>query len=101
MSVPPIYGIVLAAVLFVIGFAGVMIRRNLVFTVISVEIMLNAAGLAFVAGGSRWASADGQAMFLFVLATAATEAAIGLALILQLNKREKTVNSDSARRMKG
>jgi len=101
VNVPPVYGIVLAAVLFVIGLAGVLIRRNLVFTVISVEIMLNAGGLAFVTGGSRWAAADGQAMFLFILAVAATEAAIGLALILQLHRRQGTVDGDAARKMKG
>jgi NADH-quinone oxidoreductase subunit K len=95
------YGVILAGVLFVVGLAGVLIRRNLVFVVISVEIMLNAGGLVFVSAGSRWASADGQSMFLFILAVAATEAAIGLALILQLHRHKKSVDSDSAREMRG
>ncbi len=101
MIVPPVYGMVLAAILFVIGLAGLMIRRNMVFVVISVEVMLNAGGLGFISAGSRWGQAEGQAVFLFLLAVAATEAAIGLALVLWLHRRHKSVDSDSARQMRG
>ncbi|HUX14110.1 MAG TPA: NADH-quinone oxidoreductase subunit NuoK [Spirochaetia bacterium] len=101
MSVPPVYGMVLAAILFVIGLGGLLIRRNMVFVVISVEVMLNAGGLGFISAGARWAQADGQAVFLFLLAVAAAEAAIGLALILWLHHRHRTVDSDSARQMRG
>ncbi|WP_455382320.1 NADH-quinone oxidoreductase subunit NuoK [Salinispira pacifica] len=101
MNVPPVYGMVLAAILFVIGLAGLLIRRNMVFVVISVEVMLNAGGLGFIAAGARWNQAEGQAVFLFLLAIAAAEAAIGLALVLWLHRKHKSVDSDSARRMRG
>ena len=59
-------------------------RRNLIFILMSIEIMLNAPGLAFVAAGSRWGQPDGQVMFLFILAMAAAEVSVGLALVLRL-----------------
>jgi NADH-quinone oxidoreductase subunit K len=67
----------------------------------SIEIMLNAAGLAFVVAGSRWGQPDGQVVFLFILATAAAEVSVGLALVLQLYHRHRTVDSDAASEMKG
>jgi len=67
----------------------------------SIEIMLNAAGLAFIVAGSRWGQADGQVMFMFILAMAAAEVAIGLALILQMSQRLKTLDVDLASRMRG
>lgn len=67
----------------------------------SVEIMLNAAGLAFVIGGSRWAQPDGQVMFIFILTMAAAEVSVGLALILLLYHRFKTVDADAASKMRG
>ena len=67
----------------------------------SVEIMLNAAGLAFIVAGSRWQQADGQVMFMFILAMAAAEVAVGLALILQMVQRFKTVDIDVASVMRG
>ncbi len=73
------HGLVLAAILFAIGFAGLLTRRNLIVMLACIEIMLNAAGLAFVVAGARWGQADGQVMFLFVLAMAAAEVAVGLA----------------------
>ena len=66
----------LAVVLFLLGLCGVLVRRNIVFILLSVEVMLNAAGLAFVAAGWRWAQADGQVMFLFILTMAAAEVAV-------------------------
>ena len=74
------YALVLAAILFAIGFAGLLTRRNLIVVLACIEIMLNAGGLAFVAAGARWGQADGQVMFLFVLAMAAAEVAVGLAI---------------------
>ena len=67
----------------------------------SIEIMLNAAGLAFVVAGSRWGQADGQVMFMFILAMAAAEVAVGLALILQMSHRLKTLDADMASQMRG
>ena len=62
------------------GWSGVLVRRNVIFMLMSIEIMLNAAGLAFVVAGARWRQADGQVMFLFILAMAAAEVSVGLAL---------------------
>ena len=84
----------LAGVLFLLGLAGVLVRRNIVFVLLSVEVMLNAAGLAFVAAGSRWGQADGQIMFLFILAMAAAEVSVGLALVLQLYHRLRTLDTE-------
>jgi NADH-quinone oxidoreductase subunit K len=67
----------------------------------SIEVMLNAAGLAFVVAGSRWAQPDGQVMFIFILATAAAEVSVGLALLLQLYHRYKTLDADAASLMRG
>ena len=77
MAVPYTHALALAAILFSIGLAGVLARRNLLFMLMSIEIMLNAAGLALVAAGAKWGQADGQVMLLFVLAAAAAEVAVG------------------------
>ena len=75
--------LIVASVLFVLGLIGALTRKNIIFILISIEVMLNAAGLAFVAAGARWQQPDGQVMFLFVLAMAAAEVSIGLALVLR------------------
>ena len=80
---------------------GLLVRRNVLFMLISVEIMLNAAGLAFIVAGSRWGQADGQVMFMFILAMAAAEVAVGLALILQISQQLKTLDIDAASSMRG
>ena len=98
---PMSYGLMLAAGLFVIGLAGVMTRRNLIFMLMSVEIMLNAAGLAFIVAGSRWQQADGQIMFLFILATAAAEVAVGLVLALRIFRTFRTLDMDAVSSMRG
>ena len=100
-AIPMEHGLALAGTLFVLGLAGVLARRNIVFILMSIEIMLNAAGLAFVVAGARWGAADGQVMFLFILATAAAEVAVGLALVLQLYHRFRTVDADAASKMRG
>jgi NADH-quinone oxidoreductase subunit K len=91
----------LAGILFALGLAGVLVRRNLVFMLMSVEVMLNAAGLAFIAAGARWQQADGQIVFLFILAMAAAEVSIGLALVLALFHQYKSLDTNAASRMKG
>lgn len=93
--------LVLAAVLFLIGLVGVLVRRNIIFILLGIEIMFNAAGLAFVAAGSRWGHPDGQIMFLFIISMAAAEVSVGLALVLQMHHRFKTLNADSAQSMRG
>jgi len=100
-AVPLEHGLVLAAILFALGLAGVLLRRNIVFILMSLEIMLNAAGIAFVAAGARWGQADGQVMFIFILAMAAAEVSVGLALVLQLYRRFKTLDADAASTMRG
>ena len=95
------HGLILAAVLFVLGLIGVLARRNIVFMLMSVEIMLNAVGLAFVVAGARWGQVDGQVMFIFILTMAAAEVSVGLALVLQLYHSFKTLDTDVVSRMKG
>ena len=87
-------GLILASILFLIGLVGVLTRRNILFMLMSIEIMLNAAGLAFIVAGAHWMQADGQVMFLFILAMAAAEVSVGLALILQMHRQHKTVDTD-------
>ena len=91
----------LAAILFVLGTVGLLARRNVIFQLMSIEIMLNAAGLAFVAAGARWAQPDGQVMFLFILAMAAAEVSVGLAMVLQIFHRFHSLDSDRASDMRG
>ena len=95
------HGLVLAAVLFALGLTGLLVRRNLIFMLMSVEIMLNASGLAFIVAGASWGQPDGQVMFTFILAMAAAEVSVGLALVLQVNKWFKTLDADAASDMKG
>jgi NADH-quinone oxidoreductase subunit K len=93
--IPLAHAWVLAIALFALGLAGLLARRNLVFMLMSVEIMLNAAGLAFIAAGARWGQADGQVMFILILTLAAAEVSVGLALILQLYHRSASVDADA------
>ena len=100
-GVPVEAGLILAGVLFMLGLVSVLIRRNVIFMLISVEIMLNAAGLAFIVAGARWGQPDGQAMFIFIITMAAAEVSVGLALILQIHRQLKTLDGDAANQMKG
>lgn len=95
------HGLILAAILFGLGLMGVLTRRNIIFILLSIEVMLNAAGLAFVVAGARWGQPDGQVMFLFVLTTAAAEVSVGLALVLQIHRQLKTLDTAAAAKMKG
>jgi NADH-quinone oxidoreductase subunit K len=94
------YGLLLAVVLFALGFVGVLVRRNIIFVLASIEVMLNAAGLAFLAAGWRWARADGQIMFIFILAMAAAEVAVGLAIALKCRQRFNTLDLDEISKLK-
>jgi NADH-quinone oxidoreductase subunit K len=100
-TIPLNHGLILAAILLVLGLIGVLARRNVLFMLMSVEIMLNAAGLAFVVAGARWGQADGQVMFIFILAMAAAEVAVGLALVLRFYHHFRTVNADVASNLRG
>jgi len=84
----------LSAVLFAIGVVGVLVRRNLIVIFMSVELMLNAVNLTFVALARSMGSTDGQVIVFFVMAVAAAEAAVGLAIMLQLYRGRETINAD-------
>jgi NADH-quinone oxidoreductase subunit K len=95
------HGLLVAAGLFGIGLIGVLVRRNLLFQLLSIEIMLNAAGMAFVIAGARWGEADGQVMFIFILVMAAAEVAVGLALLLAVSRRVGNLDGDAVSTMRG
>jgi NADH-quinone oxidoreductase subunit K len=101
MIVPYSHVLYLAAILFFLGAGCAVTRRNLIMILIGVEVMLNAAGLAFVAASLRWRHLDGQAFFLFILAAAAAEVAVGLALIVHLQRRTGSVDANKYNVMKG
>jgi len=94
MPVPTWYYLVLAAAMFGIGTAGVLIRRNVIVIFLSIELMLNAANLAFVALSHELQSMAGQAIVFLVMTVAAAEAAVGLAIILAMFRNRQTVNAD-------
>lgn len=87
-------GVALAAGLFALGLVGLLVRRALIFALLSIEVMLNASALAFVAAGARWGQPQGQAMYLLILAVAAAEVAVGLALALRLRKLHGSLDLD-------
>ena len=91
----------LALVLFCIGLVVLLVRRNVIYMLLSLEIMLNAGSLAFIAAGSRWGQPDGQVMYLFILALAAAEVSVALGLVLQLSHQFRTLNADAYSEMKG
>jgi len=92
--ITPNHYLVLSAILFSIGAVGVVLRRNVIVIFMSVELMLNAANLAFVALARRGGDVNGQAIVFFVMTVAAAEAAIGLAVILAMFRNRETVNVD-------
>lgn len=100
-GIPMEHGLMLAAVLFSLGLAGLMFRRNMIFVLMCLEIMLNAAGLAFVVAGAGWQQPEGQVMYLLVITLAAAEASVGLALLIQLYQRFKSLDVDAVSRMSG
>ncbi|WP_237067399.1 NADH-quinone oxidoreductase subunit NuoK [Microbulbifer guangxiensis] len=95
------HGLLLASALFCLGLIGMLVRRNVLFMLMSVEICTNAAALAFVVAGAHWGNADGQVMFVFAITVAAAEIAIGLALALHFYRHHKTVDIDQLSGMRG
>jgi len=89
--------ILFAGLLFLTGLVGFLVRRNIIFMLMSIEIMLNSAALVFVIAGSHWMQTDGQVMFIFILAVSAAEVSVGLALILQMYHHFKTLDEDAPR----
>jgi NADH-quinone oxidoreductase subunit K len=92
--------ILFAGMLFLTGLVGFLVRRNIIFMLMSIEIMLNSAALVFVIAGSRWMQADGQVMFIFILTVSAAEVSVGLALILQMYHRYRTLDVDALRKLR-
>jgi len=93
--------VALSAVLFIIGALGVLIRRNAILIFMSVELMLNAANLAFVAFARHYDHLDGQIISFFVMTVAAAEVAVGLALIVTIFKTKRSIDVDEINSMKG
>lgn len=87
--------LIVSAILFAIGCAGVFLRRNLITILLSVEIMMNAANLALVAFGRYWGRVDGQIIVFFVVTVAAAEAAVGLAIVIALFRHRDTLDPDA------
>jgi len=93
--------LLLAGTLFLMGAVCAVARRNLIMILIGVEIMLNAAGLALVGASLRWKTLDGQVFVLFIMAFAAAEVAVGLALIVFAQRRMGSMNADRYSVLKG
>ena len=94
-AVPLSYYLLLSGVLFTIGTAGVFLRRNVITLLLSVEIMLNAVNLTFVAFGRQFGTVDGQIIVFFVMTVAAAEAAVGLALVIGLFRHRESLNPEA------
>ena len=99
--IPVTYYIILSAILFTIGAVGVLVRRNPLVIFMSVELMLNAANLAMVAFSSALKSFSGQIFVFFVIAVAAAEVAVGLALIVEIFKSKRSIDVDQMSSLKG
>ncbi|MDQ6801765.1 MAG: NADH-quinone oxidoreductase subunit NuoK [Acidobacteriota bacterium] len=91
----------LSGTLFAVGLIGVVIRRNMITVLMAIELMLNAVNVNLVAFSHRMSSLDGQVFAIFVITVAAGEAAVGLAIIIQLYRLKSTVNVDEARELNG
>ena len=87
--------LILSGILFAIGAAGVFLRRNLITILLSIEVMLNAVNLTFVAAGKYWQTVDGQIIVFFVMTVAAAEAAVGLAIVIALFRHKETLSPDA------
>ena len=101
LNIPLNHILLVSSLLFAIGMLGLMIRRNIIFILMSLEVMLNAAGLAFIAAGSAWGQPEGQIMFLAVITLGAAEVAVGLGLTLLLFRHHNSVNVDQLNQLRG
>ena len=98
--VPLGHYLILSAILFATGTIGVFLRRNVITMLLSIEVMLNAVNLAFIAFGRTIGSADGQVIMFFVVTVAAAEAAVGLAIVVAVFRNRRSVNLDELTLMK-
>ena len=99
-GVPLSWYLVLSAILFTLGIAGFLIRRNIITVFMSIELMLNAVNLSFIAFSYKWGQVDGHIFSFFVMVVAAAEAAVGLAIILTVFKNRHTLTIDEVSSMK-
>ncbi len=99
--IPTLFYVMLSAALFTVGVLGVLIRRNAIVLFMSVELMLNAANLALVAFAREQASVDGQVLVFFVIAVAAAEVAVGLALLVSIFRSKRTTDVDEVSMLQG
>jgi NADH-quinone oxidoreductase subunit K len=93
--IPLSHYLLVSAILFAIGTTGVFLRRNLITILLSIEIMLNAVNLSFVAFGRQMGTVDGQIIVFFVMTVAAAEAAVGLAIVIALYRHRESLNPDA------
>jgi NADH-quinone oxidoreductase subunit K len=100
-AIPLNYFIILAAILFIIGVAGVLVRRNALVIFMSIELMLNAVNLTFIAFARQWQALDGQIFVFFIMTVAAAEVAVGLAIIISVFRLRGTVHVDEINLLKG
>lgn len=100
-TIPLFHVLILSSLLFLIGFVGVVARKNTLFMLMSLEVMLNAVGVAFIGAGSVWQQADGQVMFVLILTFAAAEVAVGLALLIRMQNKYRSLDIDLLNQMKG
>jgi len=98
--VPTSYYLILSAILFSIGVAAFLIKRNIITVFMSIELMLNAVNLSFVAFANHWHQVSGQIFVFFVMVVAAAEAAVGLAIIIAIFRTRNTLNVDEIDLMK-
>ncbi|XKM13637.1 NADH-quinone oxidoreductase subunit NuoK [Orbaceae bacterium ac157xtp] len=99
--IPLMHGLIFATTIFIIGLFGAMIRRNYLFLLLSVMIMFNGAIIALVAAGFYWQQPDGQIISILALSAALAQACVGLALVVKMFYRRKTINIDALSEMKG
>ncbi len=99
--IPTYYFLILSAVLFVMGTVGFLIKKDLITQFMCVEVMLNAANLAFIAFARSSSSLNGQIIVFFIITVAAAEAAVGLAIILHVYRQKKSIKTEDSSLMKG
>ena len=98
---PVIYPVILAVILFSLGVAGVLLRKNAIVILMSLELMFNAANLVFITFANYHQNLDGQVFIIFIMVTAAAEVAVGLALIVNIFRAKKTISIDEMHSLKG
>jgi NADH-quinone oxidoreductase subunit K len=100
MNIPIEQQIIFAGILFIIGLTGLLVRRNLIFMLMCLEIMMNSAGLAFIIAGAHLNQPDGQVMFIFIISVAAAEVSVALALIILMFRHYKNLDTKNLNQLK-